>query len=105
MQNRGFYLATKSFVEGNPDLVSGLLEELEVVSAFAKDNPTEVSKFLSNELGIPTEVLDLVETRRGYGIQPITPEVVAYQQDVADVFYNLQLIPNQIDVSTVIWNG
>ncbi|MFQ4136981.1 sulfonate ABC transporter substrate-binding protein [Nodosilinea sp. PGN35] len=103
VQNRGFYLATKSFVEGNPDLVAGLLEELEAVSAFAKDNPPEVSKFLSNELGIPTDVLDLVETRRGYGIQPITPEVVAYQQDVADVFYNLQLIPKQIDVSTVIW--
>ncbi len=105
VQNRGFYLATKSFVEGNPDLVSGLLEELEVVSAFAKDNPTEVSKFLSNELGIPTEVLDLAETRRNYGIQRITPEVVAYQQDVANVFHNLQLIPNPIDVSTVIWNG
>ncbi|WP_052049585.1 sulfonate ABC transporter substrate-binding protein [Leptolyngbya sp. KIOST-1] len=103
VQNRGFYLATKSFVEGNPDLVTGLLEELEAVSTFAKDNPPEVSKFLSNELGIPTDVLDLVETRRGYGIQPITPEVVAYQQDVADVFYNLQLIPKQIDVSTVIW--
>jgi sulfonate transport system substrate-binding protein len=105
VQNRGFYLATKSFVEGNPDLVAGLLEELEVVSAFAKDNPAEVSQFLSNELGIPTDVLDLAETRRNYGIQPITPEVVAYQQDVADVFHNLQLIPNPIDVSTVIWNG
>ncbi|MBD0336679.1 MAG: sulfonate ABC transporter substrate-binding protein [Cyanobacteria bacterium Co-bin13] len=105
VQNRGFYLATKSFVDGNPDLLGALLEELETVSTWAKGNSKEVSQFLSNELGIPTDVLDLVETRRGYGIQRITNEVVAYQQDVADTFYNLQLIPKQIDVSTAIWAG
>jgi sulfonate transport system substrate-binding protein len=105
VQNRGFYLATKSFVDSNPDLLGALLEELETVSTWAKDNPKDVSQFLSNELGIPADVLDLVETRRGYGIQRLTDEVVAYQQDVADTFYNLQLIPKQIDVSTVIWTG
>ncbi|MBW4461147.1 MAG: sulfonate ABC transporter substrate-binding protein [Nodosilinea sp. WJT8-NPBG4] len=104
-RNRGFYLATKSFADSQPDVLQAVLEEAETISTFAKENPAEVSKFLSNELGIPTDVLDLVESRRGYGIQPITDEVVTYQQDIADTFYDLQLIPKEIDVSTVIWNG
>ncbi|MEP0949855.1 MULTISPECIES: sulfonate ABC transporter substrate-binding protein [Cyanophyceae] len=104
-RNRGFYLATKSFADSQPDVLKAVLEEAETISTFAKENPAEVSKFLSNELGIPTDVLDLVESRRGYGIQPITDEVVTYQQDIADTFYELQLIPKEIDVSTVIWNG
>jgi sulfonate transport system substrate-binding protein len=104
-RNRGFYLSTKPFADSQPDLLKAILEEAETVSTFAKENPAEVSKFLSNELGIPTDVLDLVESRRGYGIQPITDEVVAYQQDIAETFFKLQLIPNEIDVSTVIWNG
>lgn len=104
-RNRGFYLATRSFVDTQPETLKAVLEEAETVSTFAKNNPAEVSKFLSSELGIPTDVLDLVETRRGYGIQPITDDVVAYQQDIADTFYALQLIPKEIDVSTAIWNG
>ena len=31
--------------------------------------------------------------RRSYGVQPITPEVVAAQQKIADVFFELGLIP------------
>jgi sulfonate transport system substrate-binding protein len=103
VQNRGFYLATQSFVQGSLNLLKALLEELETVSIFAQENSAEVSQFLSNELGIPTDVLQLAETRRSYGIQPITDEVVAYQQDVADTFYDLQLIPTKLDVSTVVW--
>ena len=105
VRNRGFYLSTKSFADSQPDTLKAVLEEAETISTFAKANPAEVSKFLSDELGIPTDVLELVEGRRGYGIQSISDEVVAYQQDVADTFFKLQLIPKEIDVSTVIWNG
>ena len=105
VRNRGFYLSTKSFADSQPDTLKAVLEEAETISTFARANPAEVSKFLSDELGIPTDVLELVEGRRGYGIQSISDEVVAYQQDVADTFFKLQLIPKEIDVSTVIWNG
>ena len=105
VRNRGFYLSTKSFADSQPDTLKAVLEEAETISTFAKANPAEVSKFLSDELGIPTDVLELVEGRRGYGIQSISDEVVAYQQDVADTFFKLQLIPKEIDGSTVIWNG
>ena len=50
-------------------------------------------------------VLVLSESRRGYGIQPLSKDVVTYQQQVADAFYDLKLIPKKIDVSTAIWKG
>ena len=103
--NRGFYLTTQSFVESQPDTLKGILEELTAVSNWAKDNAPSVAKFLSLALGIPEEVLVLSESRRGYGTQLLTEEVVTYQQQVADVFYDLKLIPKQIQVSTAIWKG
>lgn len=103
--NRGFFLTTQSFVDSQPDTLKVVLEELESVSNWAKDNAPSVAKFLSLALGIPEEVLVLSESRRGYGIQLLTEEVVTYQQQLADVFYDLKLIPKQIDVSTAIWKG
>jgi hypothetical protein len=34
-------------------------------------------------------------------VQPITDEVITYQQKVADTFYELKLLPKQIKVSEV----
>lgn len=105
VQNRGFYLATRSFVDGEPELLKALLEELQTVSNWAKDNPKEVAQFLSAELGIPEDVLALAESRRDYGIQPITTDVMAYQQNIAETFYTLQLIPKQIDTTSAVWSS
>lgn len=105
VENRGFYLATQSFAQNQPELLKSFVEELKEINTWIQANLGEVVTFLSSELGIPEDVLALSEGRRGWGIQPITDDVVVYQQDIADVFYDLQLIPNEIDVSTVIWNG
>ena len=38
-------------------------------------------------------------SRKTYGLQPISKEVLDYQQAIADKFYKLKLIPNKIDVN------
>ena len=105
VENRGFFLSTQSFVAENPDLLQQVLTELRDVSDWAKQNPNDVTTFLSQELGIDKKALDLAEKRRGYGVQPISDEVVAGQQRIADAFYDLQLIPQAIDISTAVWRS
>jgi sulfonate transport system substrate-binding protein len=41
-----------------------------------------------------------VEERRVYGIEPITAEVVADQQALADLFLEIGLIPKSIDIAS-----
>lgn len=78
VENRGFYLATQSFAQNQPGLLKDLLDELKSSNAWAQRNKSEVAQFLSSELGLPKEVLELSEGRRGYGISPISEDVVAY---------------------------
>ncbi len=99
--NREFYLAAKPFSEQHPDRLKVVLEELNKVDEWAAKNPTEVAKLLSPALGIDVPTLEKVAKRRPYGVQPITDEVITYQQKVADVFYELKLLPKQIKVSEV----
>ena len=99
--NREFYLATKTFAEQQPDRLKAILEEIQKIDDWAVSQPTEVAKLLSPELGIDVPTLEEVAKRRPYGVQPITEEVVAYQQKVADTFYELKVLPKQLKISEV----
>ena len=46
-------------------------------------------------------VLEEVLQRRPSGIEPIQSDVVTYQQEVADTFYQLKLLPKTVRVQEV----
>ncbi|MFN6570279.1 sulfonate ABC transporter substrate-binding protein [Dendronalium sp. ChiSLP03b] len=103
--NRGYYLAAKSFAQKHPDALKTVIDEVKKTSNWAQNNPTEVAKFLAPELGIDARVLEIAEKRREYGVLPITDEVISGQQQIADTFYKIKLIPKSINVSEIVWKG
>ncbi|WP_413172417.1 sulfonate ABC transporter substrate-binding protein [Anabaena azotica] len=103
--NLGYYLAAKSFVDKNPEGLKTVLDGVNKVSDWAKNNPTEVAKLLSPVLGIDAAVLEAAEKRREYGVLPLTDEVITKQQEIADTFYKIKLIPKQIQVKEVVLQG
>jgi sulfonate transport system substrate-binding protein len=52
-------------------------------------------------VGLPVPVLELALNRQSYGIKPINDQVIAEQQQVADTFFSLGLIPKAIKISDV----
>jgi len=57
-----------------------------------------VSAILAAQTGLPPEVVALAGSRYAYGVKPVTPEVLRAQQDIADAFHQLKLIPKPIAV-------
>lgn len=100
--NHEFYLATRTFAEQHPDLVEILLEEADRIDTWSKDNAQELAELLSPQLGIDVASLVLAAERRTYGVTPITEELVAAQQSIADTFHELGLIPQAIDIREAI---
>jgi len=96
--NREFYLGSREFASQNPEVVEALLAEIQAVDQWSVENPTELAELLSPELGIEVPTLEKVVQRRKYGAEPITDEVIADQQEIADTFYQLGLIPEKINV-------
>jgi sulfonate transport system substrate-binding protein len=99
--NREFYLAARNFANQQPDRVKTILSAAQKVDNWAATKPTEVATLLSPQLGIDVPTLEIAAKRRPYGVQPITNDVITYQQQVADSFYRLGLIPKQLNVSEV----
>ncbi len=103
--NRGYYLARQEFVNSHPDLLKTLLDEISKIDKWAANKPEEVAKFLEPELGIKAAALEIAEKRRQYGVLPLTDEVITQQQNIADTFYKIKLVPKQIQVKDTVWNG
>lgn len=99
--NREFYFAAKPFTEKHAEQLKAIVEEVEEADAWAKANVKEAAAQLSPQLGIEAPVLEEVLERRPSGVHAIKPEVVAYQQQVADTFLQLGLLPKPVKVQEV----
>jgi sulfonate transport system substrate-binding protein len=58
-----------------------------------------VAEQLAPAIGLPVPVVEVALKRQAYGIKPITDSVISDQQQVADTFFSLGLLPKQIKIS------
>lgn len=100
--NREILFASQSFAKQHPDRLKLLLDEVNKVDDWAKTRPKEVAEILSPLIGIDARTLEQVALRRAYGVEPITEEIVTYQQKLADTFFRLKLVPKKLDVKQVV---
>jgi sulfonate transport system substrate-binding protein len=95
--NYQFYFSSKKFVE----IVDLVLAQLSEVDDWAKGDIHAVAEQLAPAIGLSVPVVEVALKRQSYGIKPITEGVIADQQQVADAFFALGLIPKQIKISDV----
>jgi len=101
--NLGYYLSTESFTKSQSASLKLILNEIKKEAALIAKNPEGTAKFLSPILGVAQEDLLIAEKRRSHGALPITPAIIDKQQDVADTFTSLDLIPKSIKVKEAVW--
>ena len=102
--NHQFYLSSRAYAEKHPEIVRILLEEIDKVDQWGKQNPKEVAQFIAPLIGIELPVVEVAAHRLSYGVKPVTPEVLDAQQKIADKFYEVKLVPKQVRVSDAAWN-
>jgi sulfonate transport system substrate-binding protein len=101
VSNYQFYFSSRKFLDGNAKAVDVVLEALNEADDWARDNIGAVAAQLSPSVGLPASVLAVSLRRESYGILPISDEVIASQQRIADTFVGLGLLPKAIKVSDV----
>jgi sulfonate transport system substrate-binding protein len=101
VSNYQFYFSSKKFLESNPRIVDLVLAQLSEVDDWAKGDIHAVADQLAPTIGLPVGVVEIALRRQAYGIKPITDGVIADQQQVADTFFALGLLPKQIKISDV----
>jgi len=97
--NYQFYFSSKKFLESDPRIVDLVLAQLSEVDDWAKGDIHAVAEQLAPAIGLPVPVVETALKRQAYGIKPITDSVIADQQQVADTFFALGLLPKQVKIS------
>lgn len=96
--NRQFYFTSQKYVAQNADVLRLALEAVNAIEHWAQHNPQDAATELAAVLGLAPAIIALHLSRTPFGVVPVTPEILAEQQDIADTFHTLKLIPKKIDV-------
>lgn len=103
--NPGYYLATREFAESQPALVTAFLDQVKAIDVYVQDHSGDVADLLAPQIGIAREALLTALQRGRTGTAPLTDELVASQQRIADTFQKLNLIPKPIRVAEAVFRG
>ena len=104
VQNYNFYLSTRNYATRHPEVLLWTLEEVRTTGEWVVKNFGKAAEILAPQIALTEAITESALRNYGYGVQwPISAEVLANQQAIADTFSDLRLIPTRLDVASVIW--
>ena len=100
-----FFLANRSYVEQNPAALRAVLDELTQVANWSRDHRGEVARLLAEGTGVEYEATKRSVDRTDFAVTAVTEDIIASQQQIADRFLKLGLIPAPVDVRAIVWHA
>ena len=101
--SNSFFLASRALADRQPETVLELLRIINEAAVWARDNPEPLAQVLSQVTGVPIGPQRVSAARGVYAVQPLDDQIVAQQQEIADTFAGLRIIPARIDVRAALW--
>jgi sulfonate transport system substrate-binding protein len=102
-KTNSFYIANRDFAKNHGAVLQQIIDVTTVTAKWAETHRDEVAKSLSAVTGIPLDIQTVAANRSAFAVGPITEEIIATQQGVADRFFKLGLIPKPVVVRDAVW--
>jgi len=96
--NRAYYFSSLDYAKQNPDVIKILIDELSQIDQWGQGNRAALSAQLAQLWGLPNDVVSAAIARVQFGTGPITKAILAEQQQIANTFYDLKLVPKRVNV-------
>jgi sulfonate transport system substrate-binding protein len=100
-----FYIANRDFAKSHGPVLQQIIDVTSSTAKWASAHRDEVAKSLSAVTGIPLDIQTVAANRSSFVVGPITEDIIATQQGVADRFFRLGLIPKQIAIRDIVWRN
>ncbi|MFT4181833.1 MAG: aliphatic sulfonate ABC transporter substrate-binding protein [Rhizobium sp.] len=101
-----YFLGNADFTKNNPQVILDVIDELAKVGVAAQANLDDTVAALAEITGVPANVTRVVLTRPGADlgkVSTITDAAVAYQQGLANEFYDLGIVPKKLVITDIVW--
>src|SRR5882672_5986897 len=103
IKTNSFYIANRDFAKSYGPVLQQIIDVTSSTAKWAEARRDEVAKSLSAVTGIPLDIQTVAANRSSFVVGPITDDIVATQQGVADRFFKLGLIRNPVVVRDAVW--
>jgi sulfonate transport system substrate-binding protein len=100
--DRDFFVATTAFSVNHPEAIETILKEIDITMDWANQNQEELVEMLTPILNLDHASVQKSVERRVYGVEEISREIMEEQQEIADTFFDLGIIPKQLKVEDVM---
>jgi sulfonate transport system substrate-binding protein len=104
-RSNSFYIANRDFAKNHAAVLQEIIDPTSSAAKWAESHRDEVAKSLSAITGIPLDIQTVAANRSSFAVGPITDDIIATQQGVADRFFKLGLIPRQIAIRDIVWRN
>ena len=98
VNNRAYYFTSREFATRNVDVLKIAIQEINAIDTWASKNKAAAAAELSAVLGLDKSITELYLNRSAFGTAPVTREILAEQQGIADTFFELKLIPKKLNL-------
>ena len=98
-----FYLANRDFANVHAQETREIIDGLAEAARWAEAHRDSVAASLAAVTGVPLDIQTVAANRASFVIGPITDDIIATQQGVADRFFKLGLIPRPVVVRDAVW--
>jgi sulfonate transport system substrate-binding protein len=103
--NHLFYLAERGFAARRPDVIKALFDDSIEQGRWLKANLKQAAAIIAPLQGLDAGVVELALQRYQFNVAPLSAEVAAEQQKVADAFHELKLIPRPVRIADALPGG
>ena len=98
VNNRGYYFTSRDYVTKNADVLKIAIRQINDIDTWASKNKVAAAAELSAVLGLDKSITEVYLNRSAFGTAPVNSAILAEQQQIADTFFDLKLIPKKLNL-------
>jgi sulfonate transport system substrate-binding protein len=102
-KTNSFYIANRDFAKAHGQVLQQIIDVTASTAKWAETHRDAVAQALSAVTRIPLDIQTVAANRSSFAVGPITEDIIATQQGVADRFFKLGLIPKPVLVRDAVW--
>ena len=102
-KTNSYFIANRDFAQKQSQALRQVIAGIDEAAVWGESHRADVAKSLNEVTGVPLDIQTVAANRATFTIGPVTDEVIATQQSVADRYYKLGLIPKPITIKDIVW--
>ena len=96
--NRNYYFTSRDYATRNTDVLKLAIAEVSAIDTWISKNKPAAAAELATVLGLDQRITELFLNRAGFGTVAVNRDILNEQQQIADTFFDLKLIPKKLNL-------